>query len=99
MQRYKIFILIVLLLLLIPLGLLTDLPAWGEWDLSFFEKTLGFIPEGIKNPPEIIKPLIPDYSLDGKNPIISYYISALIGIGVIFGIFYILKTFSKANER
>ncbi len=98
MKRFSFFILLLIVFVLVPIGLLTDAPAWGEWDLSFFEKTLGFVPEGIKHSPELIKPVIPDYTLDEKHPILSYYISAFVGVGLIFLSFYILKVFIK-NER
>ncbi|NPA53226.1 MAG: cobalamin biosynthesis protein [Aquificae bacterium] len=98
-MRYKIYILMGIFLLLIPLGLLTEYPAWGEWELEFYEKTLGFIPEGMKHF-KGFNSLIPDYSIDGLNPVVSYYISAFIGIGLIFGAFYMLKIFiGKSSER
>ncbi len=98
-MKVKIFIAIGFFLLLIPLGLLTDYPAWGEWEPKFYQKVLGFIPEGIKNV-KGLSSLIPDYSIDGLNPVVSYYISAFVGIGLIFGVFYILKVFvGKESER
>ncbi len=98
-MRHKVYILIGVFLLLIPLGLLTESPAWGEWELDFYEKVLGFVPEGMKHF-EGIKTLIPDYSIKGINPVISYYISAFVGIGIIFGFFYILKILTgRSSER
>jgi len=98
MKKFSLFILLFIVFIIIPIGLLTDAPAWGEWDLSFFKKTLGFIPEGLKHSPEIVKPVIPDYTLDEKHPVLSYYISAVVGVVLIFISFYILKIFVK-NER
>lgn len=89
-MKVRVFTLLTILFIIIPLGLLTDNPAWGEWDFEFYEQTIGFIPEGMKNFPNF-KSLIPDYSVDGLNQIISYYISAFIGVGLIYSIFYILK--------
>ncbi len=98
MKLRYLLIPILILLVLIPVGLLTENPAWGEWDLSYFEKVLGFVPEGMEKGKEIVKPVIPDYSLGDKNPLISYYLSAILGIVMIFGIFWGMKVFLK-NER
>lgn len=98
MKLRYLLIPILILLVLIPVGLLTENPAWGEWDLSYFKKVLGFVPEGMEKGKEIVKPVIPDYSLGDKNPLISYYLSAILGIVMIFGIFWGMKVFLK-NER
>jgi hypothetical protein len=89
---------IVLVFLILPLGLLAQNPAWGEWGLEYFKKLLGFVPEGIEKNKELIKPILPDYSVTEKHPILSYYISALIGVLLIFAIFVGFKVFIK-NER
>jgi hypothetical protein len=87
-MKYKyLFILILILLILLPLGVLTEYPAWGEWDLSYYQKVLGFIPEKMKTTFEI-PAVFPDYSLKGINPVISHYVSAIVGVGLIFLTFY-----------
>ncbi len=94
-MKYKyLLVLIAIIFLLLPLGVLTNAPAWGEWDLSFYEKVLGFIPDKMKNSSSV-HAILPDYSLNGLNPIISYYLSALIGVGIIFFAFY---TFYKLRK-
>ncbi len=94
-MKYKyLLILMLIIFILLPLGLLTDSPAWGEWDLSFYERILGFVPEKMKNTIEI-PAILPDYSLNVVNPVISYYISALVGIGIIFLTFYALYRLKK----
>ncbi|HHG73455.1 MAG TPA: hypothetical protein ENK22_00205 [Persephonella sp.] len=94
----RIFFLMFILFLMLPLGLLTDAPAWGEWDLSFYEKAIGFIPEGMKKG-NVIDPLIQDYSLEGLPPAVSYYLSAFIGTALIFLSFYWIKIIRKKDER
>ncbi|WP_029520925.1 PDGLE domain-containing protein [Persephonella sp. IF05-L8] len=94
---YKKFLLpVVLLLIAVPLGLLTDKPAWGEWEQSFYKQVIGFIPEGMKNE-GLIKAIIPDYSLDGLPEVLAYYLSAIVGISVIFLFFYMLKGFNRSK--
>jgi len=90
----RIYIILVALLALVPIGLyLTDAPAWGEWDNSYYQKTLGFIPKSIENATSTA--LFSDYSIKGLGDVPSYYISALIGIILIFAFFYLLKKFIK----
>ncbi|RMA97848.1 PDGLE domain-containing protein [Hydrogenothermus marinus] len=92
MKRIWLFLLI--LIFLVPLGLLTDYPAWGEWSESYFKKILGFVPKGIQEHISYTAP-IPDYDLNGLNPILGYYISAIIGVGIIFLIFYMIGYIKK----
>ncbi len=96
-MKLKVFVIILVLFILLPLGIMTDYSAWGEWETEFFQKVLGFVPEGIKNAIHIEAPF-PDYTLKGFNPIVSYYISGLIGVVLIFGFFYLLKLWIS-NER
>ena len=85
----KIFYPMLILFLLVPLGLLSENPAWAEWDNEYYQEVLGYIPEGIKNAFSI-EALIPDYTFVGLNDIASYYISAILGIVLIFGFFYLV---------
>ncbi len=94
-MKRKVFIILGLLIALVPLGLLTDYSAWGEWENEYYKKVLGFIPQGIENA-KGIKPIIPDYSIAGLNETVSYYISAIIGLFLLFAIYYIFtKLVSK----
>ena len=95
MKERKIYILLALLLILVPLGLITSSPAWGEWTLEEIKNMIGYVPEGIKNSTSIIKPLIPDYQLEGVHPVVGYYISAVVGVIVIIIIFYGIKMIMK----
>ena len=98
-MRYKsIFLLIFLFFVMVPLGLMTDAPAWGEWDLSFYEKVIGFIPEGMKKG-HVMNAPIQDYSLKGLPPALSYYLSAFIGTILIFLSFYWIKVFGRKDGR
>ncbi|WP_029523045.1 PDGLE domain-containing protein [Persephonella sp. KM09-Lau-8] len=94
---HKRFLLpVILLLAAVPLGLLTDKPAWGEWEQSFYKQVIGFIPEGMKNE-GLIKAVIPDYSLNDIPEVLAYYLSAIVGISVIFLFFYMLKGFNRSK--
>lgn len=95
-QKRALLILIGLLAL-VPLGLLTDAPAWGEWDLEYYQQKLGFIPAGLKSA-EGVKPLLPDYSLPGMDPVVGYYISGIVGVLLLFGVYYLLYKLLKREK-
>lgn len=85
----KILYPMLILFLLIPLGLISENPAWAEWENEYYQEAIGFIPHGIENAFRI-KSMMPDYTMDGMNDIVAYYLSAILGIVLIFGFFYFL---------
>ena len=99
-MKKKLFILLGVLIALVPLGLLTDAPAWGEWESSYFKKVLGFVPQGIEKVENTIhlKYLLPDYSLPGANDVVGYYISAVVGAVLIFALYYLIYVMVKRKK-
>jgi len=99
-MKKKLLIILGVLIVLTPLGLLTDAPAWGEWDSDYFKQTLGFIPQGIEKFSHLISinAILPDYSLPGANNIVGYYISAIVGALLIFVIYYLIYLFLKRKK-
>ncbi len=99
-MKKKIYILLLVLTLLVPLGLLTDADAWGEWDVDYFKTHLGFIPQGAVKLQNMLnfKHLLPDYSIPGSNEVIGYYISAIVGIILIGAIYYLIYLFIKRKK-
>ena len=68
-------------------GLFKAGDAWGEWGTEKLEKLLGYVPEGLKKLADFWKAPIPDYDLGGEGAsmtlqVISYIVSALLGIAV-----------------
>lgn len=98
-----IFLFLLFVIIITPLGLLTDYAAWGEWEISYFKKALGFIPAGIQKTSSLLAPLLPNYQVTGNSKIIDQYLSALIGVAIILMIFYlfrlILKTVKSSDKR
>ena len=45
----KIILALAALILLTPLGLITQNPAWGEWGEEELMSMIGFVPQGIKS--------------------------------------------------
>jgi len=95
--KKRIFLLLGVLLALVPIGLLTDSPAWGEWDLDYYKKVLGFVPEKIEKGALVNSPL-PDYTLPGINPVVGYYISGIVGVLLLFGIYYLIYRVVKKKD-
>lgn len=89
----KVFIALLALAFLTPIGLLTQNPTFGEWSQEEIKKLLGFVPEGIKKYADIYKfDLFDGYTVKFvHNDYIGYILSAIIGVVVIFALFYILK--------
>jgi len=87
----RILLFVAFVIIITPLGILTNSPAWGEWEKSYFTKVLGFIPKGIQKSSNIIIPLFPDYSVAGNSKVVNQYLSALIGAAIIFIIFYLVR--------
>jgi len=90
MDKKRLLIILIILFILLPLGLLTEYSAWGEWDNEVYKQMIGFIPEGIKNAKSFA--IIPDY---GEGSVIMYYLSALLGGAILFGFFYFLAKTNK----
>lgn len=86
-RRY--WILLGVMTALVPLGLLSDAPAWGEWGREYYEKLLGYLPRGMAAAPEG-GGLLPDYTVPGVGEVGGYYLSALAGILLLAGIYWIL---------
>jgi len=99
-MKKKLYILLAILVVLVPLGLLTDADAWGEWDTDYYKKVLGFIPAGILKVQSAFsfKHLLPDYSIQGGNSVVGYYLSAIVGVILIMGLYYLLFLMVKRKN-
>ena len=96
-MKKRVYLVLLILTSIIPLGLLTNAPAWGEWDKEYYNKILGFIPQGVESAKDISTPL-KDYSFSSLNDVGSYYLSAVLGMILIFAFFYIsAKVFNAKN--
>ena len=91
MKRIKqLWIAIFVLCLLSPLGLLASGDAWGEWGKEFFQKLLGFVPEGLDRYSDIWKAPLPDYTIPGLGEVPGYILSAAAGIALVIAITWFL---------
>ncbi len=80
---------IIVLIILVPIGLIASGTAYGEWDTSYLNQTLGYIPSGLGSMAgHIWHAPLDGYDLPGQHDTIwtqmpGYYISAIIGIVVV----------------
>ena len=98
----KLWIGIVMLILLAPIGLV--LPellkaggAWGEWRIDEINKMLGYIPEGLKKLSKFWSSPIPDYTFfgweAGVKSYIGYILSGVIGVAMVIGLSILIGRF------
>lgn len=85
----KLWIGLVILIVLTPLGLLASGTAYGEWGSDELQQTLGYVPSGIEQGENLWHALFPDYTVAGlENSFlqssIGYILSAVIGIALIY---------------
>lgn len=95
---------IIILCILVPLGLLASGTAWGEWGSEQLKSMLGYIPEGLEKLEHFWSALLADYEFSGSHgpagTALGYIASAFIGVGVVALITFILgKLISSKNER
>lgn len=82
----SVFILLGVLIALVPLGLIAQGTAWGEWDIIEIASAVGYSPAGMVNGFSLVS-LLPDYSFQGLPEVAGYYLSAIIGTGLLIIIF------------
>jgi len=74
---------LVILAVLSPLGLLAAGTAWGEWAPEEVQGLIGFIPAGLKQISNTWSAPFPDYSIPGLGPVSGYILSALAGMALV----------------
>lgn len=96
-------ILLAALVALVPLGLLAEGTAWGEWGADEIAEVtnkgvaLGYTPQGLENGWSL-ESLIPDYSMEGVPEVAGYILSAIIGIAILVIVFRLLSALKKASK-
>jgi uncharacterized protein YacL len=90
----KLWIAIIALIILSPLGLILPehfkaTSAWGEWGTQEMQKLVGYIPKGLAKLSSFWSAPMPDYAFKGweekgfSHLSIAYIISAIIGVIII----------------
>ncbi len=92
LKTYKaLFIPLIILVLLTPLGLIATGTAWGEWGVDEIREQLGYIPRGFAAMADRWHALLPDYTLpslgEGQvGAVTGYLFSAVVGLLLILGL-------------
>ncbi len=92
------------LIVLTPIGLLAPGTAWGEWSRGELEQLgLGYIPAGFDKWSTLWTAPLARYNLPVlNNPTIAYILSALLGVGLVFGAIlvlgFLIERLVKRNE-
>ncbi len=82
---------IVIAIILTPLGLVAQGPAWGEWSVEEIRSMIGFVPQSIEYAKPMVEAAIPDYEIGGTSAFVSTWVSALIGVGLVFAVMLGMK--------
>ncbi|MDN5344459.1 MAG: cobalt/nickel transport system permease protein [Clostridia bacterium] len=94
-----------ILVVLSPLGLLAAGTAWGEWSPEELQQMLGFVPPGmVALASRWSHALFPDYAVPGLEgswvaAALGYILSALVGLGLIAGIFLIIHKLAAGKPK
>lgn len=97
-------IFLAVLVALVPLGLMAEGTAWGEWgaeEIAEIETNgvpLGYTPAGLENGWSL-ESLIPDYSMSGISEVPGYILSAVIGIAILVITFRLLSSLKKGAKK
>lgn len=97
-------ILLGVLVALVPLGLLAEGTAWGEWgadEIAAIETNgvaLGYTPKGLETGWGL-ETLIPDYNMGGVPEVLGYILSAIIGIAILVIIFRVIGSLKKSVKK
>ncbi len=103
-ELIPIGIFLAVLIALVPLGLLAEGTAWGEWGSDEIAEVvsngsaLGYTPAGLENGWSL-EALIPDYSMNGVPEVLGYILSAIIGIAILVIVFKLLSSLKKNKKN
>ncbi len=92
--------LIAMLIALVPLGLLADGTAWGEWGAEEIQEATGisYVPQKIARGWSM-QTLFPDYSMNGLPESMAYILSAVIGTALAVILFRLAASFHKDRKK
>ncbi|HWP95667.1 MAG TPA: PDGLE domain-containing protein [Syntrophomonadaceae bacterium] len=101
-QQYKkLWIALIALIIISPLGTLTQGTAFGEWGADELKEVLGFVPQGFEKMSDLWSHVpLPDYSVPGLPDSFmgtagGYILSAVVGVGLILIVIAIFSRFVK----
>lgn len=90
LKSRKLWLALLALALLSPLGLIAEGPAWGEWGGEELEDMLGFVPSGFNSLAGLWQAPATNYSLPGLPDGVGYVLSGLLGVLAVAGATFVL---------
>jgi cobalt/nickel transport system permease protein len=96
-----LWIILISLIVISPIGLLAPGTAWGEWGAEELTGLgLSFIPEGLARLSGFWSAPFPDYDVPALgNANTAYILSAIVGILIIFGVVWLFSTLLIYNKK
>ena len=89
-----------MLIILTPLGLIATGTPFGEWDADTIKDRVGYIPSGMGSGiADLWNSPLSDYGIAGVNAPLGYIISALVGVAICGGIFYLAMRWARMKEQ
>jgi len=92
----KLWIALVVLVVLTPLGLLLPAwlgagSAWGEWSAEELRARLGFVPRGLARLSGLWRAPLPDYGTPAhQESVLGYVLSAVIGVAAVVALAFVI---------
>ncbi len=86
----------------VPLGLLASGGAFAEWDSGEIAQRIGYVPKGLARLGGHWRGLLPGYSWNGANgvwTVVSYVVSALVGVGALTAVVWLLARLRRRVTR
>lgn len=100
-QYKKLWLGLIALVILSPLGLIATGTAYGEWSIEELIKEVGFVPKGLEKMADMWSHApMPDYAVPGlEGSFVSsaggYIISAVVGVALVIGVIAIFSRLVK----
>jgi cobalt/nickel transport system permease protein len=102
-NRLPVYVFVAILICLVPLGLLAEGTAWGEWGAEEIAEVisggqaLGYTPAGMADGFSL-SVLMPDYTLAGIPDVAAYVLSAVIGVAILVILFRLIGSMMKEKR-
>ena len=90
-SQKKLWVFVIILIIIAPLGIIAGGTAFGEWSSSVLQALLGYTPAGIQGGEGLWNAPFVGYGFGNLDPNIGYWISAIIGVGLIIGVLILLQ--------
>lgn len=94
---------IIILIILCPLGLISQGTAFGEWGTDELMERIGHVPAGLEKLSATWQhSILPDYALPGSNgllgSIVGYVLSAVVGVLLVIAVIWLLGMLTGSRK-